>query len=268
VIIDQGARARRTTLYRPPPPTLRPWVSEGWIQRYPHGIRRASGEWRIVPDVQPHLLVHGGPEGARAPRLVGPRSTWLDRGAGGRGWTVGVTFRPGTWPLLGHLPAWEAADRSVPLSRVWPGEGDRLTDEVQALKDPLEVLERLLAGVSARAERAAWAVDWRVHRFLELARGARAPRVGPLAAALGVSTRGLRSVWRASVGLSPRRALSIDRLHRSVRLRLGAGPNWSRVAHRCGFYDQSHLIRDFHRYLGESPEDFMGRGGTAGSAPA
>lgn len=261
MIIDQGARARHTTRYRTPPPTLRPWVEEGWIQRYPRDPRGASSGWRIVPDIQPHLLVHGGPDGAQPPRVVGSRSTWLDRTAGGRGWTVGVTFRPGTWPCLARLPAWEAADRSFPLSRLWPG--DHLTDTVQGLQDPREVLERLLEGVAARAEDGAWGVDWRVHRFLELAGQARAPRVGPLAADLGVSTRGLRAVWRSSVGVSPRRALTVDRLHRSVRLRVGAGAHWSRVAQACGFYDHSHLIRDFHQYLGESPEDFVGRGGPA-----
>jgi AraC-like DNA-binding protein len=32
---------------------------------------------------------------------------------------------------------------------------------------------------------------------------------------------------------------------------------WTRVAYRCGYYDQAHMIQDFHDFTGASPSRFF-----------
>jgi transcriptional regulator GlxA family with amidase domain len=36
-----------------------------------------------------------------------------------------------------------------------------------------------------------------------------------------------------------------------------ARPDWGRIAHTCGYYDQSHLIHDFRAISGRTPETFF-----------
>jgi len=33
-------------------------------------------------------------------------------------------------------------------------------------------------------------------------------------------------------------------------------PDWTAIALDCGYYDQSHLIRDFREFAGMSPEQY------------
>jgi AraC-like DNA-binding protein len=42
-------------------------------------------------------------------------------------------------------------------------------------------------------------------------------------------------------------------------VRTVATPDWSRVAATVGYYDQSHLIRDFQALSGLSPADYFRR---------
>jgi AraC-like DNA-binding protein len=42
-------------------------------------------------------------------------------------------------------------------------------------------------------------------------------------------------------------------------LRGGTAPSWSALAQGCGYYDQSHMIRDFHAFSGMTPVEFARR---------
>lgn len=262
MIIDQGGRARASTRYLAPPPGLDEVVVEGWVQRYPVGVAAEGRAWRIVPDLQPHLLVHGSRDGRPGSvRIVGARSVHRDRPAGGRGWTVGVTLQPGVLARLAGVDAGELLDRSVPVGEALGGPGRRLDARVGEAAGPEAVARALLGFLARVAEARSLRPDWRVRAFLEASARAARPRVSGIAGALGVSTRSLREAWSREVGLPPRTALSVDRLHRAVRRRLrDPGASWSEVARGVGYYDQPHLIRHFQALVGETPRAFLARG--------
>ena len=74
------------------------------------------------------------------------------------------------------------------------------------------------------------------------------------AAAAGTSIAG----FREQVGVPPKLLARILRFQRAVALSRHR-PRLGRDRHRCGYYDQAHLIRDFHQFAGSSPAEFARR---------
>ncbi|MFF1697178.1 helix-turn-helix domain-containing protein [Streptomyces sp. NPDC058257] len=79
---------------------------------------------------------------------------------------------------------------------------------------------------------------------------------------VALSERRLTTLFRAETGLSPKQAGRLMRFQRArdavVRpVASGGAPDLARVAADCGYYDHSHLVRDFRQYTGVSPSGWL-----------
>lgn len=79
---------------------------------------------------------------------------------------------------------------------------------------------------------------------------------------VALSERRLTTLFRAETGLSPKQAGRLMRFERArnavVRpVAAGAAPDLARIAADCGYYDHSHLVRDFQQYTGVSPSGWL-----------
>ena len=74
----------------------------------------------------------------------------------------------------------------------------------------------------------------------------------------GLSHRRLVEVFRAEVGMTPKLYSRVRRFQKARLLALKA-PDWARVAADCGYFDQSHLIRDFLEFSGLTPAEYLRR---------
>lgn len=82
--------------------------------------------------------------------------------------------------------------------------------------------------------------------------------VREIARDIGLSQRRLIQVFTSSVGLTPKRYLRVCRFQRARGLAGNTvSPDWARVALECGYFDQSHLIRDFRQFTGFTPGEFQ-----------
>ncbi|MEB3372179.1 AraC family transcriptional regulator [Saccharopolyspora mangrovi] len=84
-----------------------------------------------------------------------------------------------------------------------------------------------------------------------------------LARHVHLGERQLNSVFKAELGISPKAASRLmrfeharQRIARAVRERTPL--DLAAVAHSCGYYDHSHLVRDFQQYAGCSPSRWIG----------
>jgi methylphosphotriester-DNA--protein-cysteine methyltransferase len=84
-------------------------------------------------------------------------------------------------------------------------------------------------------------------------------RVAHVAAVVGLSQRRFIEVFEREVGLTPKFYARIQRFHR-VKHRiaaLGKPESWATLALACGYFDQSHMIRDFVAFSGMSPTGYL-----------
>jgi AraC-like DNA-binding protein len=105
------------------------------------------------------------------------------------------------------------------------------------------------------------APDRAVRAAVELiARERTPPSVGSMSARLGRSTRWVQRTFRETVGLSPKMLSRIRRVQRAMRLATSAPKRtWSSIAADAGYFDQSHLVRDFREIVGVTPSAFAAR---------
>jgi AraC-like DNA-binding protein len=238
VRLDEGGRAAGEVQLHPPPPSLRDWVQHASVQP---GVA-ARRAWRVVPDTSPHLIFSMTAGAARC-RLVGARSTYADIDVDGRVVTVAVRLQPGTLPALTGVPASELTDRAVCVVDAFGADGRRILDALPDVS-ALAAVERLLTFVAGRVR----------HRDApHLVRAlSRASRVEDLQRVLGSRARALHTRLIADVGLAPKRALRIERLHAALH-RTGRGEPLAAAALDAGYSDQAHLTREARSLLGETP---------------
>jgi AraC-like DNA-binding protein len=185
---------------------------------------------------------------------------------------LGVHFRPGGASRVLGVPAGELAGDHVELATLF---GRRIAHELRervcsaAPHERFGIIECFLNGQLARAREPNLVVDTALRMFGPFGTAA---TVREVARRVGLSHRRLIELFRAEVGLSPKRYCSILRFQRAVHLGSGsATPDWAGVAFDCGYCDQSHLIRDFVAFSGLRPSEFrraQGRGSLRNHVPA
>jgi AraC-like DNA-binding protein len=170
---------------------------------------------------------------------------------------LGAHFRPGgAYPFL-RMPAGELHNLDVALEDLWGAAAARLLRErLCAAPSPeakFAILEQAMIAQATTLERngaVAWAVG-------ELKRST----VARVTSAIGMSGRGFIEAFRRETGYTPKVYARIQRFQRLLRRvhRTAAEVDWSDAALACGYYDQSHLIRDFRAFSGLSPSDYLAR---------
>ena len=72
----------------------------------------------------------------------------------------------------------------------------------------------------------------------------------------GISTRSLERYFKKHVGVSPKFYTRIVRFSHIFNLIQNEKFNWSDISFLAGYYDQSHFIKNFKEYTGESPSAY------------
>ena len=85
-------------------------------------------------------------------------------------------------------------------------------------------------------------------------------RTRDIAAAVGLSQRRLIELFDAEIGLTPKVFARIRRFQHTVsQVRNTTTLDWAQLAVESGYFDQSHLIRDFVAFADVTPADYRRR---------
>jgi AraC-like DNA-binding protein len=81
-------------------------------------------------------------------------------------------------------------------------------------------------------------------------------RIKDLVASLPISRDPFEKKFRRIVGTSPKQFASIVRL-RNLIDQYSGDHTFTDVAHRAGYYDQAHFIKDFQSFTGKTPKEYF-----------
>jgi AraC-like DNA-binding protein len=173
---------------------------------------------------------------------------------------IGVHFKPGgAFPFLG-LPAGDLADTHVDLETLWGPSAGRLRERLCEARTSVErfqlldeaLLSRLCHGVEQH-----YAVSAALEMFGKNQAG---PTVREAAKYLSLSQRRFIQVFKSEVGMTPKLFSRIQRFQQTrTSIQQNPSPDWAALALDRGYFDQSHLIREFLEFSGLSPTDYLNR---------
>jgi AraC-like DNA-binding protein len=255
-------------LQRVPAPPLSEFIAHLWHLRDTPSHPRE----RILPGATIEIVINlnndeiriGGVErpGERLSGAVvpGPYGRPFDIDAAQHASIMGVHFRPGgALPFLG-VPLGELTDRHIDLCALWGAAAAELRSRLCEAPTPaarFDVLERALVMRLRRACEPCGAV---AIALASLAPGRSAPGIGDIAGRVGLSHRRLIEVFTLHVGMTPKLFSRVQRFRLAIEaLRRAPAPDWARLALRCGYCDQSHLIRDFTAFARLTPTEYFRR---------
>jgi AraC-like DNA-binding protein len=254
---------------REPDPRFRGFISgeyQGWTEISSESVRR-----REVPICAIPFIINFGAafrqidpirqaDGHRTlgTFVAGMYDSFIIIESQGRSSCIQVNFTPIGARLFFQLPLSELANRSLGLDELYgdqaraitlaiaeAGNWDRRFDLLDAL-----VAQRITQAARPRPEiREAW-------RRMQETPGK--VEIGKLAQELGWSHKHLIAQFRDHLGAPPKQIERVLRLQRAIQ-RLGERrpPRWAAIALESGYFDQSHMIREFHALAGCTPEEYV-----------
>jgi AraC-like DNA-binding protein len=265
--------------YRPAPPLDR-FIERIW---YWEGEPPLHGKDRIMPDGGGSLIINMAEDEVRnysgsnddqlerypGAVLVGAYSRYSVIDAEEQKAVIGITFRPGgTWPFFDPA-ADELQNSHVSIADLWGSNGRTFRERILDVPSPQarlarveqELLRQAIRPLQRRPE-----VEFALER---LASPQDAISIERLGERCGLSTRRLQRLFAIEVGLTPKLYARIQRFQRMFGRLSEPRLEWSELAQTCGYFDQSHLIRDCKLISGFTPTELHSRwNGTGHHVPA
>lgn len=258
----------RFHFYKPKPP-LSKFVDSFWLYE---GYEPEHKTERILPTGTLELVINLRQNDLRfydaeRPENCSRFSGAVVSGAHARGlvpaaeaFIIGVHFKPGgAFPFLG-LPAGDLADTHSDLETLWGPSASRLRErlcEVRTSAERFQLIEEALLSRLRHGVEQHYAVSAALEMFGKNQAG---PTVREAAKYLGLSQRRFIQVFKAEVGMTPKLFSRIQRFQQTrTFIQQNPSPNWAAIALELGYFDQSHLIREFLEFSGFSPTDYLNR---------
>lgn len=242
------------------------WLYQNYAGSHERELIVPSGTFEMVFNLEENELRIYDPADPRQCRrfsgaiVSGPYSrSFMSDGAEEKS-LLGVHFRPGGAAGFLGLPAAEFRDEHVDLRTIWGSAAEILRERLCELQEPSskfrcleQALTRRLAKYTGGHDAVGIALDG-------ITRTQGRARTQDLARAAELSQRRMIALFAGEVGLTPKVFGRITRFqHAIARSRNTPEIDWARLALECGYYDQSHLIRDFVAFAGVTPDDYRHR---------
>jgi AraC-like DNA-binding protein len=261
------------TYYRvAPPPELRPFIEsfsywEGGEYTHERLMVTASRKLSLQIDLDDDRLcwydASGATHSLNGVTVAGPQSrsfavdAWQPK-------IVRVVFEPGgARPFLGASPR-ELRDTHVSLEDLWGRDAGQLRERLTDAGSPRAIFEILTVALRSAAGRSRCSIHPAIGRALALVREDVDVTATHLAERVEIGAKRLIRLFTDEVGLTPKLYLRIARFEQLLAgIFHESRVDWAQVALQHGYYDQSHLIRDFNEFAGMSPTAYLLRRGQA-----
>lgn len=252
-----------------PPPPLSDYIElltwyEGFMPDYAHERLLPQGVVEMVIDLtEPPKFIYDNDSLAVAQTcktawIAGLRHEFITISAIPGSSMLVVRFREGMAHAALHLPLGMLKNQVLDARGVL---GSGITDLRERLVNTTAPEEKFGLTLAFLADRIRRRPD--IHPAVEFAvqkiiKDPAMITVDELVRKTGWSHKHLIAVFDKYVGASPKAFVRVSRFQKAV-FSIGEknSVDWGKLVHDCGYYDQAHFIKDFKRFSGFSPENYL-----------
>lgn len=254
---------------QPPSPPLQRhveylWYHEGFVSDYAMERLLPDGGVELIIDLTDSPKCWRDADGRRQRHTVhrcwisGQHSRPIEIEAAQNSCMIGARFRLGGAHAILSQPLSELNDAVVELDLLWGSSIFELRERLLAAPSGDARLAHLDAALVGRAKD-------RLQFEPALAAALACIQAHPgtvsirsLAPEIGISQGRLVRLFEEHVGLKPKMLARVMRFQQLVRfLECDSPPPWILLAVDNGYFDQSHLIRDFRAFAGMRPTEYL-----------
>lgn len=205
---------------------------------------------------------NGKHESVRAPSafLTGQATQSYVLNLSGRIGMVGIVFRPSGLSSLFGLPMYEFTDERVNLTDVLGKSLQSLHEQIQEADSPgsrVRLVDQFLSRQLLKKGVVVDRTDYTANLIVER-KGV--VNVSELMDELYVCRRQFERQFLQKVGVSPKYYARIRRIGYLCAQLAGQRwqlSDWHDLIYQCGYYDQSHFIREFTQFTGKRPSLYV-----------
>jgi AraC-like DNA-binding protein len=128
--------------------------------------------------------------------------------------------------------------------------------ETAGLPARIKLIENYLLHKLAVAERKTNRITMVGHIVKELQRDMASENIKTIALKYNVTPRYLQKLFLQYTGVTPKLYHKINRFQQSLQLIAKKESSLTSIAYDCGYFDQSHFIREFKSFTGITPSDY------------
>src|SRR5258708_40019337 len=129
--------------------------------------------------------------------------------------------------------------------------------ETTALNGRIALIESFLLKRLAGSEKKSFRIDKVANILTSIQRDSADNNLSTIASRHGITPRYLHKLIYRHTGLSPKSLNKISRFQLSLRLIAKNEHPLTSIAYDCGYFDQSHFIRDFKSFTGITPSAYL-----------
>ncbi|WP_162618617.1 helix-turn-helix domain-containing protein [Pedobacter yulinensis] len=166
---------------------------------------------------------------------------------------LGVSFYPHAMKALFGIDAHELTDTLPDLVNFCSAELIEKLYDAAGHQQRVDLLIQYLLSRLSRKTIQLSAINWMIHSPLD-----RLSSVDEILNVVRMSERSLERLFKAHLGISPKKYLRILRFEKAVEmLNQSKRTNLSSLAYAIGYSDQAHFNRDFKEFSGLTPRHFQ-----------
>jgi AraC-like DNA-binding protein len=194
---------------------------------------------------------------AAGAKLFGPNTSGFPLRVVGPFTILGCGVKPAGWKSLFSSSAHHYTDKMVPLGDVWDAEATAMLADLHDGQSDEDMVARLDRALLIQLDKIGLRhADAQMDRFETIGRIDSMVRIDDAAKEIGLSVRQLERRCLESFGMTPKTFLRRCRfLDMAMTMRGLSHPSDEELT-ALRYFDQSHLNREFRRFVGMTPKKF------------